>query len=140
MIIAGAGASTEALRKLHLDDVFVEEYIPQKALIPHMDVIIHHGGNNSFTESLYYGKPMIIMPFSSDQFDIASDAERHHLAQVLDPNSLSPERMAAALDRALSKDHEDSLSRWQEHVRSRGPGYAVQKLLCSKKKLKVKHR
>jgi UDP:flavonoid glycosyltransferase YjiC (YdhE family) len=140
MIFVGAGASTKALQKLHLEHVYVEEYIPQKGLMPHMDLIIHHGGNNSFTESLHYGKPMIIMPFSSDQFDIASDAERHRLAQVLDPNSLSPEKVAAALKRALSKDHVYSLSRWQRHVQSRGPGYAVRKLLEYEQKRQVKHQ
>jgi len=129
VVIVGAGASAEVLRKMELEDVLVEEYVPQKALIPHMDVIMHHGGNNTFTESLYYGKPMIIMPFSSDQFDVASDAEKYSLAPVLDPNSLNYERLASALQLALSGAYEGTLSHWSKHVRSRGPRYAVRKLL-----------
>lgn len=84
LIIAAAGNSTKKLRGFQSDGIIVEEYVPQKGLLPHMDGVIHHGGNNSFTESLYFGKPMVIMPFSSDQFDTASDAEELGIAQVLD--------------------------------------------------------
>jgi UDP:flavonoid glycosyltransferase YjiC (YdhE family) len=138
VIFVGAGASTEPLQRLRLEDVIVERVVPQKALLPYMDVIIHHGGNNSFTESLFYGKPMIIMPFSSDQFDIAADAEKYHLAQVLDPNRLSDESLGGALEQVLSGDHDSALARWQKHVRSRGPGYGVGKLLHMEGQSQVK--
>jgi UDP:flavonoid glycosyltransferase YjiC (YdhE family) len=128
LVIVGAGASAESLMKLQYEDVLIEEYVPQKALIPHMDVIVHHGGNNSFTESLYYGKPMVILPFSSDQFDVAADAEEIGIAEVPDPNSLSPEILGETLARALAKRNEGTLLHWQKHVRQRGPGYAVREI------------
>ena len=34
--------------------------------------VIHHGGNNSFTECLYFGKPAIIMPYVWDGHDNAT--------------------------------------------------------------------
>ena len=34
--------------------------------------MIHHGGNNSFTECLYFGKPAIIMPYVWDGHDNAT--------------------------------------------------------------------
>ena len=40
-------------------------------MIPQVDVVIHHGGNNSFTECLLFGKPAIIMPFAWDGHDNA---------------------------------------------------------------------
>jgi UDP:flavonoid glycosyltransferase YjiC (YdhE family) len=129
LVIAGAGASTEALSTLHLENVHVEEFVPQKALIPHMDVVIHHGGNNSFTECLFFGRPMVILPFSSDQFDIAADAVNNGIASALDPNTLSSASLGEALEQALQRRDGEALSRWQRHVRGRGPGYAVRKLL-----------
>jgi len=129
LIIAAAGNSTRKLRRFQSDDVLIEEYVPQRGLLPHMDVVIHHGGNNSFTESLYFGKPMVIMPFSSDQFDIASDAEELGIARVLDPNSFGDGSLKEALRHTLSRKSARALLHWKQKLATRGPGYAVRRLL-----------
>jgi UDP:flavonoid glycosyltransferase YjiC (YdhE family) len=36
-----------------------------------VDLVIHHRGNNSFTEGLYFGKLAIIMSFVRDSHDNA---------------------------------------------------------------------
>lgn len=54
------------------DNVHLESWYPQPAVIPHIDLFIHHGGNNSFNEALYFGKPAIIMPFCWDGLDNAA--------------------------------------------------------------------
>ena len=41
-------------------------------MIPQVDAVIHHGGNNSFTECLYFGKPAIIMAYVWDGHDNAT--------------------------------------------------------------------
>ena len=45
--------------------------VPADALLPHADVFITHGGNNSFNESLFYGVPPLVMPFVWDGHDNA---------------------------------------------------------------------
>jgi MGT family glycosyltransferase len=52
-------------------NVIVESWFPQPSVIPQVDAVIHHGGNNSFTECLLFGKPAIIMPFVWDGHDNA---------------------------------------------------------------------
>jgi MGT family glycosyltransferase len=52
-------------------NVIVDSWFPQPSVIPQVDVVIHHGGNNSFTECLLFGKPAIIMPFAWDGHDNA---------------------------------------------------------------------
>lgn len=52
-------------------NVQIGSWFPQPSVIPQVDAIIHHGGNNSFTECLYFGKPAIIMPFVWDGHDNA---------------------------------------------------------------------
>ena len=47
-------------------NVIIESWFPQPSVIPQVDAVIHHGGNNSFTECLYFGKPAIIMPYVWD--------------------------------------------------------------------------
>jgi UDP:flavonoid glycosyltransferase YjiC (YdhE family) len=96
--------------------------------MPHMDVIIHHGGCNTFTEALFYGKPMIILPFSSDQFSIAYDAEKNHLGMTLDPNHLEQEQIVNALVQVLSQQRK-SLEKWSRFSKERGPDFAAKKIL-----------
>ncbi|MES2050087.1 MAG: glycosyltransferase [Pseudomonadota bacterium] len=56
-------------------NVIVDSWFPQPSVIPLVDLVIHHGGNNSFTECLFFGKPAIIMPFVWDGHDNATRVE-----------------------------------------------------------------
>ena len=53
------------------DNVIIDSWFPQPSVIPQVDAVIHHGGNNSFTECLYFGKPAIIMSYVWDGHDNA---------------------------------------------------------------------
>lgn len=57
------------------DNVIVSNWYPQPSVIAQVDAVIHHGGNNSFTECLYFGKPAIVMPYVWDGHDNAMRAE-----------------------------------------------------------------
>lgn len=52
-------------------NVHLAGWYPQPSVIPLVDAVIHHGGNNSFTECLYFGKPAIIMSYVWDGHDNA---------------------------------------------------------------------
>ena len=52
-------------------NIHVAGWYPQPSVIPQTDAVIHHGGNNSFTECLYFAKPAIIMPYVWDGHDNA---------------------------------------------------------------------
>ena len=41
--------------------------VPQPEVLKQADVFVTHGGMNSVSESLVYGTPMVVIPFSSDQ-------------------------------------------------------------------------
>jgi len=53
-------------------NVQLASWFPQPAVIPHCDVVIQHGGNNSLNETLYFGKAPLVMPFVWDGHDNAT--------------------------------------------------------------------
>jgi MGT family glycosyltransferase len=56
-------------------NIRIDSWFPQPSVIPKVDAVIHHGGNNSFTECLYFGKPALIMPYVWDGHDNATRVE-----------------------------------------------------------------
>jgi MGT family glycosyltransferase len=70
-------------------DWLVRPSLAQVTLLERAAVLITHGGNNSVTEALTFGVPMLVMPFSTDQFDGAAAVERNLAGIALDPNSAS---------------------------------------------------
>ncbi|NMM43034.1 glycosyltransferase [Rhodospirillaceae bacterium KN72] len=53
-------------------NVQIDSWFPQPSVIKQMDAVIHHGGNNSFNECLYFGVPAIVMPYVWDGHDNAT--------------------------------------------------------------------
>ena len=70
--------------------------IPQPSVIPQVDAVIHHGGNNSFTECLYFGKPAIIMPYVWDGHDNATRVQETGYGLKLDRYAWSDGDLARA--------------------------------------------
>ena len=67
----------------------VRPVLPQVALLEHAALLVTHGGNNSVTEALTYGVPLLVLPFSTDQFDAAAAIELQAAGVALDPNRAS---------------------------------------------------
>jgi UDP:flavonoid glycosyltransferase YjiC (YdhE family) len=80
----------------------VREFLPQVAILQHSTLAVTHGGNNSVTEALTCGVPMLVMPFSTDQFAGAEAVEACGAGTVLDPNSAAPGDIRSALDDLLA--------------------------------------
>jgi MGT family glycosyltransferase len=79
----------------------VREVLPQVTLLRHAGLAVSHGGNNSVTEALTAGVPMLLLPLSTDQFAGAAALESAGLAEVLDPNALSHSEIREAATRLL---------------------------------------
>lgn len=128
LIIVSAGENTQALEDLLSKNIIIKDFIPQIALMPFMDLVIFHGGCNTFTETIYFGKKMIVLPFSSDQFNIAYDVETSNLGIVLDPNDFDQEGMAGAFNSLESMSNE-SLHHFSKISQERGSDYVAKKIL-----------
>ena len=75
----------------------VREFLPQVELLRRAAVAITHGGNNSVTEALTSGVPMVLLPFSTDQFAGAAAVQNAGMGVALDPNAATAGELVSAI-------------------------------------------
>ena len=80
------------------DNVLVESWFPQPSLVEKSAVFIHHGGNNSFCEALYYGVPSLVMPYCWDGHDNAARAAETGTGVRLDRYDWTESQLAEAIN------------------------------------------
>jgi MGT family glycosyltransferase len=78
------------------------EFLPQTSILPQVDLVITHGGNNTVTESLYFGKPTVLLPLFWDQYDNAQRLHETGFGIRLDTYGHAPEELAGAIDTLLA--------------------------------------
>jgi MGT family glycosyltransferase len=79
-----------------------EEFVPQPAILPQVDVVITHGGNNTVTESLHFGKPMVVLPLFWDQHDNAQRIHELGLGRRLETYGHEPAELIEAIETLLA--------------------------------------
>ena len=78
------------------------EFLPQASVLPQVDLVITHGGNNTVTESLYFGKPMVVLPLFWDQHDNAQRLDETGFGVRLDTYGHTAEELSGAIERLLA--------------------------------------
>ena len=86
------------------DNAWGEEVVLQPAILGGVDAVITHGGNNTVTESLHFGRPMVVLPLFWDQYDNAQLVDELGLGIRLDTYRCDREDLIGAIDRVLA-DH-----------------------------------
>jgi MGT family glycosyltransferase len=109
------------------DNMWGEARLPQTSIIPEVDLVITHGGNNTITESLHFGKPMVVLPLFWDQYDNAQRMHELGYGVRLDTYGSSDEELVAAVDGLLADEMlRSSLDSLGERIRdTRGTARAA---------------
>ena len=79
------------------------EFLPQVSVLPHVDLVITHGGNNTVTECMHHGKPMVMLPIFWDQHDNAQRVHETGFGERLATYSFADEELARAIDGLLGE-------------------------------------
>jgi MGT family glycosyltransferase len=89
--------------ELH-DNMTGADFLPQPAILPTVDLVITHGGNNTVTEAFHHGKPMVVLPLFWDQVDNAQRVEELGFGVRLATYDFADDELTDAVDRLLGDE------------------------------------
>jgi len=99
LVTSGPGLRGRPLANVPTN-VHVVESVPHGAVLPHVDLVISHGGHGTVVRSLASGVPVMVVPISRDQPDNAARVVHHGVGMSVSKRS-SPAKFAAAARQAL---------------------------------------
>ena len=79
-----------------------DEFLPQTTIVPLVDLVITHGGNNTTSEAFHFGKPMIVLPLFWDQYDNAQRVDELGFGVRLPTYAFEDGELTGAIDRLLA--------------------------------------
>ncbi len=101
-LVVSLGPQHELLRVP--SHVHGSEFLPQTSILPQAAAVLTHGGNNTVTECLHFGCPMVVLPLFWDQYDNAARVHETGLGVGLDTYGHEPSQLIAALDGLLADE------------------------------------
>jgi len=81
----------------------VQQRVPQLALLPHVDLVVCHAGNNTVCEALSNALPLVVAPIRDDQPLIADQVVRAGVGLRLRYGRVTPSALREAIDRVLAE-------------------------------------
>jgi UDP:flavonoid glycosyltransferase YjiC (YdhE family) len=82
----------------------VERTVPHSAVLEGAALLVSHAGHGSVMKSLWYGCPMVLVPWGRDQPGVAARAAALGVAEVVPRESATPEALADAITRVMTDD------------------------------------
>jgi UDP:flavonoid glycosyltransferase YjiC (YdhE family) len=107
------------------DNVLLGAWFPQPSVVAQADLFIHHGGNNSFCEALYFGVPSLVMPYAWDGHDNARRAEETGTGLAMDRAGWRDEELAEKITRLLGDRAMKTRLRQNARLMQRRPGTRI---------------
>ena len=77
--------------------VLWQDYVPLRALLPRVAVLVHHGGIGTTAEALHAGVAQLVVPLAHDQFDNGARVEALGVGLSLPATRLNTRRLVGCL-------------------------------------------
>jgi UDP:flavonoid glycosyltransferase YjiC (YdhE family) len=103
LVAAGPTVEADALGDVP-DNVVVVPWVPQADLLPHVDLVVHHGGSGTTLGTFGVGVPQLIVPQGADQFSNAEMVVGAGLGDQLIGDDLTAEAITAKARRLLTDE------------------------------------
>ncbi|MFN2641339.1 MAG: glycosyltransferase, partial [Actinomycetota bacterium] len=108
----------------------VEQTVPHSAVLENAAFIVGHAGHGSVMKALWYGRPMVLVPWGRDQPGVADRAAALGVAEVVARDNATEEALSAAVGRMLGNDEMLRIAFAQsERLRATDPPAAAASLL-----------
>ena len=101
-VIVSMGPQHEELRLA--ENMWGAELVPQPLVLPEVDLVVTHAGNNTVTEAFHHGKPMIAHSLFWDQHDNARRIDELGFGTRLAPYRFSDDDLLSAVERLLADE------------------------------------
>ncbi len=79
----------------------IEPFVPHSEVLKRARLLISHAGHGIVMKGLYYGVPMVLIPWDRDQPGVAARAAALAIAEVIPRQDLTEARLSAAIHRVL---------------------------------------
>ncbi|NUT94391.1 MAG: glycosyltransferase family 1 protein [Saccharothrix sp.] len=134
LVAAGPTVEVDALGEVP-DNVTVLPWVPQADLLPHIDLVVHHGGSGTTLGAFGAGVPQLVLPQGADQFsnaevvvahglgaqllgdDVTADAVTSHARKLLADTAVEDAARAIAAEVAAMPSPAEVAATLADHVR-----------------------
>ena len=83
------------------DNWILKPYVPQLKILPRSILFISRGGMNSVSEALYFGKPLLIVPYLLEQAIVARRVADLGAGLALSPREVTPQKLRETINQLL---------------------------------------
>ncbi len=83
-------------------NVRIERFVPQAEILPHVDLVVSHGGSGSVLGALAHGIPLVVLPMGADQPLNAERIVALGVGRALDAVEATPVDVGAAVSSVLA--------------------------------------
>lgn len=100
-------------------NVRIELFVPHSEVLKRSCLLVSHAGHGIVTKALYYGVPMVLVPWDRDQPGVAARAAAVGVAEVVAKQDLTELRLSAAIHKVLgSSSYQESAARFAERLQA----------------------
>ncbi|OTF79334.1 hypothetical protein BLA29_011089 [Euroglyphus maynei] len=90
--------------RLNDDNMWGKQWLDQRHILPKVDLVIFHGGNNTLAECVMHAKPMIVMPLFFDQYSNAQRIMEKQFGIRMDPYQFTSKELIENIEQLLFHD------------------------------------